>query len=106
MINLFMMRNSNLQPQAKDYLFPNLRQPLGIYLPGKPIVLMPMNPRQTEQFIAKSRNGNDISTLLTNILSGPRTVFHQMGTGKKKTGRKCLQLFVRRDTADLIGLGR
>ena len=84
------MRRFCLQSQAKNHLLPNPRQTLGVNLPGKPIVLMSMNPRQTKQLIAESRNGNNVSTLLTNILSGARTIFDQMGTGKKKTGRECL----------------
>ena len=100
------MRSFCFRSQTEDHLLPNLGQTLGVHLPRKPIVLVPMNPGQTEQLIAESRNGNDVSTLFTNILFGSRPVLHQMGTGEKKICRECLQLFFCGDTPDFIGLRR
>ena len=48
------MRRFSLRSQAEDHLLPNLGQPLGVHLPDKPIVLVSMNPWQTEKFIAES----------------------------------------------------
>ena len=48
------MRSFWLRPQAEDYLLPNPGQPLGVHLPGKPIILVSMNPWQTKKFIAES----------------------------------------------------